>query len=137
MMAVLYYAEQMPTVLMDNKASSANGESYSAERLAELRSEGKPVFVDMTAAWCLTCLVNERLALSTDAVRDSFSRHHIVYLKGDWTQQDAEITKFIQEHGSEGVPLYVYYPEGAGAPVVLPQILTASIIIDAINHNGS
>ncbi len=106
-------------------------EPFSSTRLAALRAEGRPVFVDMTAAWCVTCLVNERIALAPQAVQDAFARDRVAYLKGDWTRQDAAITAFLREHGRDGVPLYVYYPPG-GQPAVLPQILTASTVLDRI-----
>ncbi len=106
-------------------------EPFSTARLAALRTEGRPVFVDMTAAWCVTCLVNERVALAPQSVQDAFARNRVAYLKGDWTRQDKEITTFLREHGRDGVPLYVYYPPG-GPPAVLPQILTASTVLDEL-----
>ena len=85
-------------------------EPFSAARLAALRAEGRPVFVNMTAAWCVTCLVNERVAIDTDAVRRAFAEHHVAYLKGDWTRQDPASPTYLRENGRDGVPLYVYYP---------------------------
>jgi thiol:disulfide interchange protein len=117
-------------------AASSESEPYSAERLAALHAEGRPVFVNMTAAWCVTCLVNERVALSPQAVRDGFAAHHVAYLKGDWTRQDPAITAFLRQYDRDGVPLYVMYPAGDGAPVVLPQILTQSIILDQLNRGS-
>ncbi|HEX3347778.1 MAG TPA: protein-disulfide reductase DsbD domain-containing protein [Acetobacteraceae bacterium] len=108
------------------------GEPFSAARLAALQSEGRPVFVNMTAAWCVTCLVNERLALSPDAVREAFKAHRVAYLKGDWTRQDPQITAFLQAHGREGVPLYVYFPGDGRPPSVLPQILTEGEVLAAV-----
>ena len=87
-------------------------EPFSASRLATLRAEGKPVFVNMTAAWCITCLVNERTALATDQVRGAMREQGIVYLKGDWTNQDPEITAFLRTFGRDGLPFYVFYPAG-------------------------
>ena len=86
----------------------------------------------MTAAWCLTCLANEKVALSTDTVREALAAHDVAYLKGDWTRQDAAITRYLQQHGRNGVPLYVLYPPDGGAPQVLPQLLTADGVADAI-----
>jgi thiol:disulfide interchange protein len=92
------------------------------------------VFLNMTAAWCITCLVNERVALSDASVQDAFKQSDIVYLKGDWTQRDAAITSLLNQFGRSGVPLYVFYPKGAGSePVVLPQILTPEIVLSTIN----
>ena len=112
--------------------SEADAEAYSAARLAALRAEGRPVFVNMTAAWCVTCLVNERLAIATSPVRDAFAARHVAYLKGDWTRQDGTITTFLREHGRDGVPLYVYFPPGERPPEVLPQILTEQTVLHAI-----
>jgi thiol:disulfide interchange protein DsbD len=112
--------------------AEAGTEAYSATRLAALRAEGRPVFVNMTAAWCVTCLVNERVAISSTPVRDAFAAHHVAYLKGDWTRQDGAITAFLREHGRDGVPLYIYFPPGEGPPEVLPQILTEQTVLRAI-----
>jgi DsbC/DsbD-like thiol-disulfide interchange protein/cytochrome c biogenesis protein CcdA len=110
----------------------AGAEAFSSERLAKLRAEGRPVFVNMTAAWCVTCLVNERVAIATTPVRDAFAARHIAYLKGDWTRQDQSITRFLREYGRDGVPLYLYFPPGDQAPTVLPQILTEQTVLRAI-----
>jgi thiol:disulfide interchange protein DsbD len=114
-------------------AHEAGVEPFSAARLAALRAEGRPVFVNMTAAWCVTCLVNERVALAPDAVRRAFAEHDVAYLKGDWTRQDPEITRFLREHGRDGVPLYVLFPGGARPPEVLPQILTPGRVVAALD----
>ena len=79
-------------------------------RLAELRAQGKPVFVNFTAAWCITCLVNERVALRSPAVAEAFARKGVVYLKADWTSRSAEIASVLSSFGRSGVPLYVIYP---------------------------
>ena len=110
---------------------TAGAEPFSAVRLAALRADGQPVFVNMTAAWCVTCLVNERVAISTNAVQRAFADHHVVYLKGDWTRQDPAITNYLRENGRDGVPLYVYYPP-RGQPDVLPQILTENTLLGAL-----
>jgi thiol:disulfide interchange protein DsbD len=118
-----------------NVEPAKNMEPYSAERLNELRSQGKPVFLNMTAAWCISCLVNEKVALSQRSVVDTFKRSGITYLKGDWTNRDPEITRMLAEFGRSGVPLYVFYPAGPGnstKPVVLPQILTSEIVTQAV-----
>lgn len=114
---------------------SANWEAYSDERLESLLAEGKPVFLNFTASWCISCLVNERVALSTDAVKKQFEEQGITYLKGDWTNRDPQITAFLKKFNRSGVPLYVFYPAGqAEAPVELPQILTPDIVITAIDQ---
>jgi thiol:disulfide interchange protein len=111
-------------------------EPYSAARLAALRAEGRPVFVNMTAAWCITCLVNERVALASEAVRKAFAERHVAYLKGDWTRTDPAVTQFLREHDRDGVPLYVLYPPKSADPIVLPQILTANTVLSELDRLG-
>lgn len=106
---------------------------YTPERLAALRKDGRPVFVDMTAAWCITCLVNERVTLDSARVRSAFAHQGVTYMKGDWTKRDATIAAFLHEHGRDGVPLYVFYPR-RGKGRVLPQILTPDLVISALTH---
>jgi thiol:disulfide interchange protein DsbD len=106
-------------------------EAFTQARLAALNAEHKPVFVNLTAAWCLSCIVNERVTLDRDAVREALAAHHVVALKGDWTRQDPEIAAFLQSFGRSGVPLYLLY-DGSGTPTVLPQILTEAEMIDAV-----
>lgn len=98
--------------------------AYSAERLAALRAEGRIVFVDMTADWCVTCKANEKAVLNTPAFRELLATHDAVMLTGDWTNVDPAITAFLEAHGAVGVPLYVLYPRGGGAGEVLPTVLT-------------
>jgi thiol:disulfide interchange protein/DsbC/DsbD-like thiol-disulfide interchange protein len=108
---------------------ATDGEAFTPSRLAELRAQGRPVFVNMTAAWCVTCLVNERVAIATTPVQQAFAAGDVAYLKGDWTRQDPAITTFLRQNGREGVPLYVFYPAGGGQPEVLPQILTENAVL--------
>ena len=105
---------------------------FTQARLAGLRAEGKPVFVNLTASWCVTCLANERLALSTAAVQAGFAARGVTQLTGDWTRQDPDITAFLKAQGRDGVPLYLFFPRGGGPAVILPQVLTPSIVLDAI-----
>ena len=114
-------------------AAEAGSEPWSAARLAALRAEGRPVFVNATAAWCITCQVNERVALRSAAVRDAFAARGVAYLKADWTRGDPAITALLRDQGREGVPLYLYWAPGAAAPVALPQILTESIVLQAMD----
>jgi thiol:disulfide interchange protein DsbD len=135
--ALLVNAEAAPHSQPTAATAANNPATYSASRLAALRAEGRPAFIDMTAAWCVTCLVNERVALSSAAVQRAFAEHKITYLKGDWTRADPEITRFLREHNRDGVPLYVYYPPKGLPPVILPQILTASTVLNEIDRSGS
>lgn len=124
---------QSATVQGSAESTGQYWESYSEERLQALRAEGKPVFLNFTAAWCITCLANERVALNKEKVLNAFRAGGITYLKGDWTNQDAAITRKLAEFGRNGVPLYVYYPPGKQAqPVVLPQLLTPEIVLEHI-----
>ncbi|HTV33934.1 MAG TPA: protein-disulfide reductase DsbD domain-containing protein [Methylocella sp.] len=118
-------------------AASEETQPYSPSRLAALRTEGRPVFVNLTAAWCVTCKINERVALASDAVRQAFAARHIAYLKGDWTRPDPAISALLHEHGRDGVPLYLFYPARGGEPIVLPQLLTSGIVLDALGRAGS
>jgi DsbC/DsbD-like thiol-disulfide interchange protein/cytochrome c biogenesis protein CcdA len=100
---------------------------FSAETLARARAEGKPVFAWFTADWCLTCKVNEQVAIEREATRAAFERADVVALRGDWTRRDPAITRYLTEHGAAGVPLYVWYPPG-GEAQVLPQVLTPNTL---------
>jgi thiol:disulfide interchange protein DsbD len=113
-------------------AADPGAEPWSAARVEALRAEGRPVFVNATAAWCITCQVNERVALRGAAVRDAFAARGVAYLKADWTRGDAAIGAMIRDHGREGVPLYLYWAPGAAAPAILPQILTEATVLDAL-----
>jgi thiol:disulfide interchange protein DsbD len=108
---------------------------FSKQRIAELRSEGKGVFVDFTATWCITCQVNKRIALNQPEVIKRFSELNIVRMKADWTVQDPAITAALAEFGRNGVPLYVFYPQ-TGDPQVLPEVLTPSVVLTAIGANA-
>ena len=110
-------------------------QEYSAARLAELRREGKPVFIDFTAAWCLTCQVNERVVLGRAEVVERFRREGIATLRADWTRRDDHITEALAAYGRQGVPVYVLYGrEPAGAPRLLPEVLTPGLVLSAIDE---
>ena len=109
-------------------------ERFSRARMAEAVAAGKPVFVDFTAAWCITCLVNERVALETPASRKAFEQAGVVKLKGDWTNRDAEISAVLKELGRAGVPVYLYWAPGAEKPKILPQVLTEAIILSELEQ---
>jgi thiol:disulfide interchange protein len=111
-------------------------EPFTPSRLDALRAAGKSVFIDVTAAWCITCKVNERVALADPAVVEAFATKGIAALRADWTRQDPAITRILEENGRAGVPLYLFYHTAAGEmppqPVVLPQILTAGSVLQEI-----
>ena len=114
-------------------SASKDWTPYTAETLAQLRAAGKPVFLNATADWCITCLTNEKVALGTAAVKDSFQRHGITYLKADWTNYDPAITALLAQFGRNGIPLYVLFPADPTAePVVLPQLLSPARVVEAV-----
>jgi thiol:disulfide interchange protein DsbD len=110
------------------------GEPYSAARLEAALADGGPVFVEMTAAWCITCQVNERVALSGARFAETLAATGTTYLVGDWTNEDPAITAFIERFRHPGVPLYVLWPAGGGAPEVLPQVLTPGLVATALER---
>ncbi|MEX2366125.1 MAG: thioredoxin family protein, partial [Pseudohongiellaceae bacterium] len=115
--------------------AEAGFEPYSAARLQELRAESRPVFINMTASWCITCLVNERVALSSDTIMTAMAEKNVTYLKGDWTNNDPAITEVLKQYETSGVPLYLMFPADSSKPAeVLPQILTESIMLDALER---
>ncbi len=113
---------------------AAAAEPFTAARLQQLRTDDRAVFINMTAAWCITCKVNERVALSGEDFVNTLIRNDITYLQGDWTNKNAEITRFLEGFGRAGVPLYVLFPKGGGDPVVLPQILDPSALKRALSN---
>jgi thiol:disulfide interchange protein len=105
-----------------------DAEPFSEARLATLRAQGRPVFAYFTADWCLTCKVNEKAAIETDATRAAFAKAKVAVLVGDWTNGDAALGRFIEAHNRAGVPLYLYYAPGSAEPQVLPQVLTPGML---------
>ena len=123
----------------DGPMAAADGgvlaaEPFDQSKLDGYRAAGDPVFVNLTAAWCITCLANERVALSTDKVAARFRDGGIRYMKGDWTRRDPKITEILTNYGRSGVPLYLYFAPGRAQAVVLPQLLTPDIVLDAIDQ---
>ena len=116
------------------KASAKGGawQPFSPEKVERLRAEGRPVFVDFTAAWCLSCQVNKRTTLSKTAVQNAFEKKNVALLKADWTNRDPMITRALESHGRNGVPLYVLYRGDGSDPKLLPEILTPDIVLGAL-----
>jgi len=108
--------------------ASVGEEAFSETKLAQLRAANRPVFAYFTADWCLTCKVNEKAAIETDATRAAFAHKNVAVLVGDWTNGDAALGRFIEAHNRAGVPLYLYYAPGAAEPQVLPQVLTSGML---------
>ena len=109
-------------------------EPWSADAVLAARQEGNPVFVDFTAAWCVTCQVNKRLVLNRESVQTHFRESNIVLMVADWTNRDPEIGAALDSLGRSGVPVYVMYPAGGGQPKLLPELLTESLVLDAIDE---
>ena len=131
-------AVMLGSVRGDATTSAGKGErdgivAWSPERLQTLRAQGTPVFVDVTADWCITCLANEQAVLFTDDMSRAFEAAGVTYMVADWTNYDPEIGVFVREHGRNGIPLYVMYPGNLQtAPAILPQLLTANIVTEAL-----
>jgi len=132
-LAPLYYLAHLPPPVA--AATAAEGTvAFTPAKLAELRKAGTPVFVDMTADWCITCKANEHAVLATDAFRDLLKRTGAVYMKGDWTNEDPDITAFLQQYHTPGVPLYVVFPKNGGEGRKLPTVLTSSLVEQALTE---
>ncbi|HTJ30908.1 MAG TPA: protein-disulfide reductase DsbD domain-containing protein [Acidobacteriaceae bacterium] len=115
-------------------AQSANErwEPWSQAAVDKYRAAGRPVFVDFTASWCLSCQVNERVALRTSAVDAAFKEHNVALLKADWTSHDDAITQALASYGRSGVPAYALYASNESTPTLLPEVLTPGIVMDAL-----
>jgi thiol:disulfide interchange protein len=111
--------------------SHGDWQPFTPERLQAELAQGHSVFVDFTAAWCITCKFNEATVLESAAVRDAFQRNRIVKLKADWTNADPAITKILKQFGRPGVPFYVLYPAGE-SPITFPELLTKGILLDKL-----
>jgi len=119
-------------------ADSDLWQPFSPERVEQLRSEGRPVFIDFTAAWCLSCQVNKRVALRTSAVETRFRQANVAPLVADWTSRDETITRALAQFGRNSVPLYVLYPADPSAEaVILPELLTEGMILEALERMAS
>ncbi|WP_232296133.1 protein-disulfide reductase DsbD [Terriglobus sp. TAA 43] len=116
--------------------SAVTWQPFDADAVAKARSQGKAVFVDFTAAWCLSCQVNERVVLNSDEVEKQLTQPNVVAMKADWTQYDAKITTALQSAGRDGVPTYIVYPANpTAAPDVLPEVLSKSVVLNALEKD--
>ena len=131
--AMIIPALALPLMNEEEREGTEFWIDYDAKTLATLRAEGRPVFINLTADWCITCLANEKVAF-TEMFYTEMEKNNIVYLKGDWTNQDKEITSLLNEHNRNGVPLYLMYPKNGGSPEVLPQILLEQTLLEAIRR---
>jgi thiol:disulfide interchange protein DsbD len=113
---------------MDGRSRDNNAQSqgFSLDTLNALRAKDQPVFVYATADWCITCKVNENTTLHRQEIQDFFAQNGIAVLRADWTRRDDTLTRYLETFNRSGVPVYIFYPSGNRAPVLLPQILSPS-----------
>jgi thiol:disulfide interchange protein DsbD len=134
--AVVIVAIALTIPLYQPKDTNLAWEPYSQQTLDQARAAGHPVFIDFTAAWCLSCQVNERLVLKSDDVQREFRKGNVTLLKADWTHYDPEITRELASIGRSGVPTYVIYPPGKDDQAdVLPELLTKQVVLDALKRD--
>jgi len=126
-------ADTSPAAGSTRRVATGGGDwqPYTPAGFADLTASGRPVFVDFTAAWCVTCQVNKRLVLNTQDVRTAFARKNVALVRADWTRRDPDITRALAALGRTGVPVYVLYPPG-GKPVLLPEVLQQQTVLDAL-----
>jgi thiol:disulfide interchange protein DsbD len=115
-----------------DSVAAGGWEPWSAEAVSRYQAQGRPVFVDFTASWCLSCQVNERVALSQPSVQQAFKNANVALLRADWTQHDDAITQALTALGRSGVPAYALYVPGETSPRLLPEVLTPGIVTDAV-----
>lgn len=132
----VFAALAAPYKALKSSEQDKRWQAYSPELLADLRAQNRPVFIDVTADWCITCLANERSTLGQESVTQLFDSENIATLKADWTNANPEIKDLLQQYGRIGVPLYLWFPAGHKGPgVVLPQILTTSSVMGTIKSS--
>ena len=117
---------------LNKPLSAGEWHAWSPEVFVEARTTGKPVFVDFTAAWCITCQVNEVLVLETTEINKAWMDKEVILLRADWTLYDPRITQALAEVGRSGVPTYALYTAGSQIPLLFPELLTKKMILDAL-----
>lgn len=126
-------AQTSGTLTSETDPYGIEWQAYSEDQLDQHLAENKNVFIDFTAAWCITCKANERIVFSSDEVKDKFKDLNFVMMKADWTNRNPEITRALESFGRNGVPLYVIYHKDLDEPMILPELLTPGIVMDALN----
>jgi thiol:disulfide interchange protein len=111
-----------------------SGRLFQTTFLDQHLADGKNVFIDFTADWCITCKANERVVFSSDRVKDRFDELGFEMVKADWTNRNPEITRALESFGRNGVPLYVIYSENLDEPMILPELLTPGIVLNALDQ---
>ena len=132
LIALLLCAGTTYASLTLERTESNAAPSFSRSHLAETVSGNNPVFVDVTADWCITCIANEKAVLETDSIQQAFQQQGVIYYVIDWTNYDPAVAKFLEEFQRNGIPFYLVYPGNNRPPQVLPQILTKQIVLDAL-----
>jgi thiol:disulfide interchange protein/DsbC/DsbD-like thiol-disulfide interchange protein len=127
-----FIADKFASAKIDIVQASGDWQSFTPERLKTELDQDHAVFVDFTAAWCLTCKFNEKTVLESAQVRDAFTRHAVTKMKADWTNGDPGITKILQQFGRPGVPMYVLYPGKSAEPFVFPELLTKGLVLEKL-----
>jgi thiol:disulfide interchange protein len=131
--ALAILSNPMLSAQTERQDSSTDATAFSEAYLNSLLEEGKPVFVNVTADWCITCIANERAALSSDAFKQAMADKQVSYVKADWTNYNREIADFLKRFNRNGIPLYLVYSGRANEPPqVLPQLLTPQVVVDAL-----
>ena len=118
----------------ETASQAAAAVAWSPQNVDALKGQGKPILVNFTASWCITCQVNDRTSLSTQAVKAAMARTSTIYMVADSTKYNPDVEQALSDFGRGGLPLYVVYPADGGKPVVLPQVLTPGIVISALNQ---
>jgi len=127
----LFASEREPAAVPSVAADGVDWAPFTAARVTELNGSGRAVFVDFTAAWCVTCQVNKRLVLNAADVRAAFAGANVALLRADWTRRDPDITRALTSLHRSGVPVYVLYRPGK-APLLLPEVLRRQTVLDAV-----
>lgn len=125
----------LPTSYSTQTSQNKQDITYSEELLTEYRDDNELIFLNFTADWCITCKVNESVALNSEEVKALIKQKNIRYLEADWTRKNEAIAKKLEEFGRSGVPLYLLYPS-TGEPIILPEILTEDILLNYLNELG-
>ncbi len=136
-----FFSASSPALLTNSGDSTTTVDGYGIEwepfsdqLVNDYRAEGENVFIDFTAAWCITCKANERIVFSSERVKNRFEELGFVMVKADWTNRNPEITRALESFGRNGVPLYVIYSENLSEPMILPELLTPGIVLDALDQ---
>lgn len=121
-------------LVADQSATPLTKQTWTPQAVAAQRGHGKAIFVDFTASWCITCQVNEKTSLSTQAVKAALAKTGAVYMVADSTKFNPDVDDTMSEFGQGGLPMYLVYPADGGPPEVLPQVLTPAIVVKALNE---